>query len=336
MACIMMHCTKSKVYQSKKTIFFILNTCILTFYYTYFHLPWREYYLKKPWESSLPADFKTCAEIIPILLEANPDEGNKSSQVFSWKTPKFADLVLRNARSGDNSDKDALLDVLCGDFYHNSMMRNVSIDLTAIFPKHTSLTSVSQTFFVVTTNQRELKAGQNITIRIQARDTLGGNTATGSGEFFKIRAENPVTHSSVAAASIEDEGNGVYTATIQTFWSGRHHIKVFFGQSGHFVDLIKRFTSKNYGIESRFYGQFEAKPHVGNSYSKFEKQRTQCHINPSILDSSLGLCNFSATNGEDWFCEKPSYSGCLDLHSVYSKRKQNSLKLFSLFPAHDR
>jgi len=334
--CALKQYTTSTLYQSKRTIFVLLNIFLLTLYYTYFHIPWRGYILKEPWEKSLPGDFETCADIVKILLENTTDEGIKSTKFFSWKTPNFSELVLRNKPSKFNSDKDSLLDALCHDFYNNSTRRDATIDLTAVYPNLISLTSIDYTFFVVITNQKTIETGQNITIQIRTRDSLAGYTASGSGDFFKIRAENANTHSSVAASSIEDNGGGIYTATIQTFWSGRHDIRVFFGQSGHFIDLIKRFTSKNYGIESRFYGQFYDRGHAKNKYDLFEKQRTQCHINPSILDLSHGLCNFSAKNGEEWFCEKPSFYLCSDLYSVYSRRKQNSLKLFKLFPIHDR
>ena len=330
---------------SKKPSHFIFLVFVLVAFAMYFFpSSFKKNFslFQEPWEESLAPNYDTCKDIVAVLLRNFVDEGPKSSKIFSWKTPRFSDLILNSMKSDVNGDQEKmLLDALCHQYSSDSTKIDSEIDLTKIKEGHLSLTSVKNTQFIAALDKTRTVVGENITLFILAKDKDGGLSAAGGGDFFKIRAENLATKSSVAASSIVDQGNGSYIVNIPTYWGGRHDIKVFFGQSGHFVDLVKRFTSQFYAIESRFYGEYLSKhrdKHLnGISDANPIAKRELCHINAKYLNASKKHCNYNASRGEEWFCEKTGlFTACDDLYAVYSKRRTNSMKLFELFPVHDR
>ena len=322
-----------KCFSHKKLLFLFLNIFLVLAFVTYYH---NDVSVIEHWEESLTGDFDDCSEILQKILDDNIlDEGLLSSKIFSWSTPKFSDLILQHTSNAENKNFRAAAKQVCSQL-KTKRNNEKTVDISTVNSNQVSLASPKYTTFVVL-NKKPIVVGDDIQLRIQAKDYEGKSTATGGGDFFKIRAEDPKNQLSVAASSITEVGKGVYNANIKTFWVGRHDIKIFFGQSGHFVDLLKRYTSKQYALDSKFYGEFVKNSELSNFLSPVKKERTLCNINLQIFDKDSKVCNYSQAVGEDWFCLRPSSNfACSDLYSVYSKRKQNSLDFFSLFPLHDR
>ena len=332
---VQQYCLRNKYrknnFQRKQLIFFCLTLCLIL----YFLYASDSAVGMPPWEVSLPGDLATCVHIAPILLEKSVDEGLLSSKIFSWKTPRFADLLLSlDNQEGDNSIKN-LINIICKPFTEKTKHLFLLAESKLNLPY---LTSSHRTTFKVI-NKENLIVGNEIKLLIEAKDINGKPTSYGGGDFFKIRVENPETRSAVAASNIVDQGNGTYVVSIKTFWSGRNDIKVFFGQSGHFIDLIKRLTSRYFALELKFEGEYikncnKKKKHCR---SVFTREFKSCDINRSQFDPKTRICNYSKNEREEWFCEMPSpHFTCSNLHAVYSKRNQNSLALFQHFPVNDR
>ena len=191
--------------------------------------------------------------------------------------------------------------------------------------KENSLVSASKSYFLV--KQKSIPVGQTIEVTIFVRDQLGGDTTHAGGDFFKITAETATMGARIAAADISYLGTGVYVANIKTQWAGPHHIKVMFGNSGHFVGLIAGATAT---------GMNDSPTMVFNAEYKFEntRERSRCSIVP--FASSKFLCNYTNHNGEKWFCSRPDALSCRDIDSLFVTRKTTVLELANLFPADDR
>ncbi|CAK8693139.1 unnamed protein product [Clavelina lepadiformis] len=288
------------------------------------------------WEKSLPGNYETCDRLVTLLLAPSTDEGKRSSEIFSWRTPSFADLILHeNKNESFNSKRQRMLHVLCRR-YKQGTRTMVQLPVINSSP---SLASAYQSLYVI--DNPDVKLGDVIRFTIEMRNSIGHPTATGGGDFFKIRAENPETQSSVAASRIVSRNNGIYDVEIKTFWEGRHDVKVFFGQSGHFVDVIKHLTSQRFSEDASFLGKFVKKECArwgrNEICSVAGEERTLCHITPDVFPSSQVLCNFTGRRGDGWFCIKPRPPFvCESLHAVYSSLRKTSLDIFQVFPPNDR
>lgn len=329
------HCLQFKIrkkrFWKKKTLLFAFIVGL--FFCSFFKS--NILYFVKPWEKSVAGDFDACSRIAPILLEKRVDESQRSSKIFSWQTPRFVDIVLLKSDQEKDTSITKLIAFVCKQFIQK---KEPLLSLADLKLQEPLLTSPYHTYFKII-SKKQSYLGDDIKLLIQARDSEGKNKAYGGGDFFKIRAENPETKSSVAAASIEQQENGVYVVTIKTFWTGRHDIKAVFGQSGHFIDLVKRMTSRNVVQELKFQGQFNSDCKQTSRHCVFgsSRQFKLCAINNLRFDKSIKLCNYSKSKGEEWYCEQPIQPlTCSNLHAVFTQRSQTSLALFRHFPLHDR
>lgn len=276
------------------------------------------------WEKSTQGDIRTCTELLRRLIAAT-DKTNTWN--FSWPTPNFVkSLTGTNGRS--------LKENLCKRYSSSSKPRyNVKLD------SKPWLTNAESSYFLTSKDHASLGELIHILITIRNSDSRQIASSPG-GDYFKIRLENPFTMSSVAASRVRYLGNGTYTAQVKAHWSGRHFVRVFFGQSAHFVDVLKRLTASNRPLAAYFQGSFQAKQ-CGRGFANMfcedgPTERIQCFCEPPKA-ASRSICNFTNRNGEPWYCDAPKPPlTCRDWKSLYTKRRRISLELFQIFPPDDR
>ena len=283
--------------------------------------PYKIYPLNQSaqWVRSIASDYDKCAQIVELLKH-----GDSSCKLCpQWPTPSFIQLVAEKLKLSELSELSLHLhettEFICSDLNYTLPQIQLESPLSS-----NSLASALTTYFYVTT-KLSVVVGDVIKIRIVVNDHQGNRTASGGGDYFKVRAEHKASASSVAASEITYLGNGLYSANIKTFWSGLHEVRVFFEESGHFVDVLKKITagpvSQTFKLDAKFSDKSELR---------------ECNLFSE--GNSNPMCNYSGVNGEKFYCCQPldPTLSCGNITMIAPTYFASSLKLFRSFLNVDR
>ncbi|KAJ8039115.1 NXPE family member 3 [Holothuria leucospilota] len=169
---------------------------------------------------------------------------------------------------------------------------------------HTSWTNLTQITDAKRTTVRlmkskvELKVGDQIQVRLEARDKMGNTKAYG-GDFIRIKLSSDETRSYVNPDYIIDNGNGTYDAFFTLRWPGSTQIDAMLVHPSEAVSVINRLIQN---MPNRL--AYDAK----YTHPKTNQEEiTRCDV---VVPSQKEYCNYSdPRNFAPWYCEKPTTPG---------------------------
>lgn len=308
------------------TAYLLINAFFQHYITIYSHVFRGIKYLTSPrWTTFIPGTHLDCVVVLSTIKNGGTQNvlGLQSPQLSH---PNFWELLTQQLdRQGTNTA------VLCektqttknGKLYDVTLPSDFDFDLTLPL-NNVSLTSASKSYFFVE-NESVITVGDIINVVIVTRDIEGKDTAHAGGDFFKVSAETKSIGASIAASDVTYLGKGVYLAKIITRWVGPHHIKVLFGQSGHYVGLIAGVTATKNSPSMVWNAEYK---------SFLKRNQSRCGIVP--IKTSRVQCNYTNHNGEGWYCVKPDGLSCKDMKSMHLTRKTTVLGLLRMFPIEDR
>lgn len=170
------------------------------------------------------------------------------------------------------------------------------------------VTSANKSTFYIIGQRSSYDVGDEIRVRIQARDLNGRNKTIG-GDYFRARMHFSGRNASVNPGGILDHGDGTYDVYFTVRWPGRSDISVVLVHPAEAVDVIKRSIRR---LPNRLvYSGIFASPK-----NKGLEETTQCDVIPAVKGE---FCNFSDPREyAPWYCDKPTSLECSDVYQICS------------------
>ncbi|XP_019634364.1 PREDICTED: NXPE family member 3-like [Branchiostoma belcheri] len=156
-----------------------------------------------------------------------------------------------------------------------------------------------KSWFCIHEPGRSYRVGDTVKVKIQAVNIEGQKKSFG-GDFWRAKIQTLENRTS-AVGTVEDHGNGTYTASLRLLWPGEVTVSIMLVHPSEAVSVLRRLRS-----DSPLLLRFRSKFRAGD-----EEQEVKCNL--KMDQPADNICDYSnQQHGIWWFCEKPANMTCAD------------------------